>query len=235
LENQPIIPRDNPLARKLASIARINEEYGTRASGGGGAPIVPVEVPPAAGSTVLPPEPTPLTPEQEAELQEEFDRQWGKGPHPTEEPRPVAAVGASRVPSYPAPPGPSLGRLPEGFAAIDLVHGQIVATNGLVFPITPAEQKKMLQFCLRAFRRAMEEQLEVLTKAITQAVPAKEQPGGGATSQEVVPAVPAGETPRGVDQESGEGGRSELVVPGVPGSDLQPPTDGDGEGRAPAL
>jgi len=155
--NQPIIPRDNPLARKLAAIGALNETYGVRAQGGAGAPIIPNEPGPSAvAGTVLPPDPVPVTPEEEAELQRKFDQQWGN--HPTAE-APVAPL---------PPPGrrSALAEVPQGFAAIDIVHSQVIGLNGTTYPIEEAERKELLTFCFRAMVRSMNQEINKIAAAM---------------------------------------------------------------------
>lgn len=159
--NQPIVSRDNPLARKLAEIQRINEEYGTRAQGRG-APIVPdVPVPSSAGDTVLPPDPVPVNPEEEARLQAEYDRTWGtakqrsEGAEITYEPRSIV---------YPHRAVQSA--MPDGFAAIDLVNSQVVATNGTTYPIEASERKELLLLAFKAMRRHLDKEIARVEKSL---------------------------------------------------------------------
>jgi len=224
MSNPPIVTRDNPLARKLGEIAALNQAYGTRAEGGG-APIVPAE-PPAGGSggTVLPPDPKPLSPEEEAQLEADFNRDWGHAQENS--PGPV-----QRPPVEVKRPQIAVGKLPDGFAAIDLVHNQIVATNGLVFPIREEEKQELLQFAFKAFMRATDEQIERMAGAMGMKISTKRRTRRDA---QAVPAVPAGEASQGLQPESSDGGRPELAVPPVPSGELQS-QDGDGPGRSAAV
>jgi hypothetical protein len=170
--NQPIVQRDNPLARKLAVIDHINETEGIRATGGG-AEIIPAP----AGATVELPEPVPVSAEEEARLQAAYDQQWGNTPAAQ-----IAQADKARyVESHPrARVVPGIGAVPEGFAAIDLVNSQVVATNGAVYSIEEAEKKELLGFAFRVMLRAMNAEIARVAAAIgieTQAPPAQEAGG----------------------------------------------------------
>lgn len=186
-ENQPIIQRDNPLARKLAAIGELNDTYGTRAQGGAGAPIIEESPQPIGAGTVLPPPPVPVTPEEEAELQRKFDEQWG-----TPSPGPVAQVVAKRTPQIIS----GIGEVPQ-FAAIDLVNFQIVATNGAVYPITEKEQNELLRYAFKVFVRSVDDQISKVASAIGVEWPPKgtekretaKEATGGAANGEAVPPV----------------------------------------------
>lgn len=179
--NQPIIPRDNPLARKLAAIGQLNETYGTRAQGGAGAPIVEETAPSAGPGTVLPPPPVPVTPEEEAELQRKFDEQWGN--HPAAEP-PVAAMN-QRV----SAPRAVVTSMPEGLAAIDLVHRQVVATNGVLYPIDDKDHRELMVFAFRIMVRGIAEQVARVAVSLGIQEEVNGKPAAE-TQGEAVPEVP---------------------------------------------
>lgn len=174
--NQPIIQRDNALARKLAAIGQLNETYGTRAQGGAGAPIIEEPAPQAGAGTVLPPPPVPVTPEEEAELQRKFDVQWNT-------PKTEDAVAARTA--VPVHTRAVATEIPEGFAALDLVNQQVVASNGMVYPITEDETKEFQWFAFKVMIRSLDQEVARVAKAM--GVPWPPQ-------REAVPEVPGDET-----------------------------------------
>jgi hypothetical protein len=123
----------------------------------------------------------PVTPEEEAELQRKFDEQWGN--HPAAEP-PVAAMN-QRV----SAPRAVVTSMPEGLAAIDLVHRQVVATNGVLYPIDDKDHRELMVFAFRIMVRGIAEQVARVAVSLGIQEEVNGKPAAE-TQGEAVPEVP---------------------------------------------
>jgi hypothetical protein len=171
--NPTIQGRQNALIDKLNSIARLNAEHGARAEGGSGVPVVPAEPAASGGSRVLPPDPVPVTPEEEARLQAEFERDWGNQQQAAQ----VAAPPTGRATARAFVPR----GMPSTFVAVNIVDRHVVADNGDTFPISEAEAKQIQSFAFQVMVRELQKTVDKLAEGLG----LKEQP-----KQEEVPAPP---------------------------------------------
>jgi hypothetical protein len=162
--NPAIQGRQNALIEKLNNIARLNAEHGARAEGGSGAPVVPAEPAASGGSRVLPPAPVPITPEEEARLQAEFDRDWGNQQQGT----PMTKEEYDREFPNRVPARAFMGKkgLPTRFAAIDLFNNQVVGDNGVTYPFTEKESAQFQTFGYNVMVREIQKQVESIAQGL---------------------------------------------------------------------
>lgn len=200
---------DSALSRRMAEIARLNMQHGSRREGGG-APIVPADPAPAAPSsaTVLPPAPTEvesspgaLSAEEERLLAEWEAERAAAAPKTAPTLPEVAARRPTVVPT---------GRvsLPAGFAGfshIDLTgDGAVVTDTGLTFPIHPDELVQVKRFAFEVSLRALNMNMQILARNIginlAPPAPPAEEEGKDGGPAEAVPTVPGGEAVDGVSE-----------------------------------
>jgi len=139
--------RDNPLTQHLNKIAALNAQYGSRAEGGSGAPVVSEQPPAAKGGVSLPP-PTELTPEEEAELQKAWDEEqrarMAVSAPPTRSPLVLTESPVAIEKITPARTAPL-----TDFTFFDLTRAVVIADNGETFEIPEKFVKELKAFAFK--------------------------------------------------------------------------------------